>query len=151
VLKTIETFRGRRHPATALRRRGAAIVEFAVVAPIFFVLVLGIIEFGRMVMVQQIITNAAREGARIAVLSNATTSQVTTAVTNYLSAGGVTGATTTVNPDPPSTATYGSSVTVTVTVPFSSVSWTPSPFFLGQVSLNAQCVMRTEQTGSSGS
>lgn len=136
---------------TAKRRQGAAIVEFAVVAPIFFLLVFGIIEFGRMVMVQQVLTNAAREGARVAVLSGATTTQVTTAVTNYLSAGGVSGATTTVNPDPPSSATYGSAVTITVSVPFSSVSWTPSPFFLGETRLSAQCVMRTEQTGSSGS
>ncbi len=120
-------------------------------APVFFLFVFGMIEFGRMVMVQQIITNAAREGARVAILSGATTSQVTTKVGNYLSAGSISGATTTVNPDPPSGATYGSSVTVTVSVPFKSVSWTPAPFFLGSATLQAQCVMRTEQSGGSGS
>ncbi len=42
-------------------RRGAAAVEFAIVAPVFFLLVFGMIEYGRMVMVQQVITNASRE------------------------------------------------------------------------------------------
>jgi len=129
-------------------RRGAAVVELAVVAPVFFLLVFGMIEFGRMVMVQQIITNGAREGARIAVLNGATTSQVKTAVSNYLSGASVSGATTTVSPDPPSSATYGSLVTVTVSIPFTSVSWTPSPFFLASTTLQATCSMRTEQSAS---
>jgi Flp pilus assembly protein TadG len=107
-------------------------------------LILGIIEFGRMVMVQQILTNSAREGARVAVLSNATTAQVNSAVNNYLSAVSISGQTVTVNPDPPSSATYGSLVTVTVTIPFADVSWI-TPFFLGSTTLKAQCVMRTEQ------
>ncbi len=53
-------------------RRGAAVVEFAVVAPVFFLLVFGMIEFGRAIMVQQILTNASREGARVAVLDSPT-------------------------------------------------------------------------------
>jgi Flp pilus assembly protein TadG len=127
------------------RRRGAAIVEFAIVAPLFFMLILGIIEFGRMVMVQQIITNAAREGARVGVLSNATTSQVDSAVSNYLSAVSISGQSVSVTPDPPSTATPGSLVTVSVSIPFSQVSWM-TPFFLRSTVLKAKCVMRTEQT-----
>ena len=39
-------------------RRGTAAVEFALVAPVFFLLVFGMIEYGRMVMVQHVITNA---------------------------------------------------------------------------------------------
>lgn len=46
------------------KQRGAAAVEFAAVAPIFVLLLFGMLEFGRMVMVQQILTNATREGAR---------------------------------------------------------------------------------------
>jgi TadE-like protein len=68
------------------RRRGTAAVEFAFVAPIVFVLVFGMIEFGRAIMVQQIITNAAREGARVAILSGTTTTSVTSAVNTYLAA-----------------------------------------------------------------
>ena len=67
-------------------RRAAAAVEFAIVAPVFFLLVFGMIEYGRMVMVQQVITNASREGARAAVLDGATTGSVTTTVNAYLTA-----------------------------------------------------------------
>ena len=131
----------------ANRRRGASAVEFAIVAPVFFILVFGMIEFGRMVMVQQIITAATREGSRVGVVPSATTSQVTTAVNNYLNGSSIKGATITVSPDPPNSATYGSSVTVTVSIPFASVSWLPSPFFLKSTTLSAQCVMRSEQAG----
>jgi Flp pilus assembly protein TadG len=125
-------------------RQGAAVVEFAVVAPLFFLLVLGMVEFGRGIMVQQIMTNASREGARLAVLDSSTTQEVKTAVTNYLANGSVKGATVTVNPDPPSSAVYGASVTVTVSVPFNGVSWLPSPMFLGGKTLTAKTAMRRE-------
>ena len=125
-------------------RRGAAAVEFAVVAPLFFLMVFGMIEFGRMIMVQQIITNASREGARMAVLDGATTTSVQTAVQNYLQGATVGNAQVTVNPDPPSSAGYGEPVTVTVSVNFNQVSWLPSPMFLGGQALSAATVMRRE-------
>lgn len=116
------------------------------VAPLFFLLVFGMIEYGRMVMVQQILTNASREGARRAVLDGATTSNVTDTVTSYLTSGSITGATITVSPNPPSSAAYGDPVTVTVSVPFNQVSWLPSPMFLGGKTLTATTVMRREST-----
>jgi len=125
-------------------RRGVAAVEFAVVAPLFFLLILGMIEFGRMIMVQQVITNGSREGARIAVLDGSTTSEVTSAVEEYLRNSAVSGATVTVTPDPPSSAGYGEPVTVTVSVAFNQVSWLPSPMFLGGNTLVASTVMRRE-------
>jgi Flp pilus assembly protein TadG len=48
------------------QRRGAAAVEFAVVLPVLFTLMLGTWEVGRIVQVQQVLVNAAREGARLA-------------------------------------------------------------------------------------
>jgi Flp pilus assembly protein TadG len=127
-------------------RRAAAAVEFAVVAPVFLLLVFGMIEYGRMVMVQQVITNASREGARQAVLDGATTSNVTTTVTSYLTSGSISGATVTVSPNPPTSAQYGDPVTVTVSIPFSQVSWLPSPMYLGGKTLTASTVMRREST-----
>jgi Flp pilus assembly protein TadG len=50
--------------------RGAAVVEFALVLPVLIVLVLGIIEFGRIFNVQVSITNAAREAARTMAIEN---------------------------------------------------------------------------------
>lgn len=125
-------------------RRGAAAVEFAVIAPLFFVLVFGMIEFGRMIMVQQVITNASREGARMGVLDGSTTTTVQSAVQTYLQGAAVRGAQVTVNPDPPSSAAYGDPVTVSVSISFNQVSWLPSPMFLGGQALSATTVMRRE-------
>lgn len=97
-----------------------------------------------MIMVQQVITNASREGARQAVLDGATTATVQSVVNDYLTSGGVSGGTVTVSPDPPSGAAYGDPVTVSVSVPFDEVSWLPSPMFLGETTMNASTVMRRE-------
>jgi hypothetical protein len=136
-------------------RRGAAAVEFAVVAPVFFLLVFGMIEFGRMVMVQQVITNASREGARVGVLDGSTESEVRQLVVNYLTNAGVAGACLDWVPAPKAyddvTGTeklfpgdYGDAIEVTVHVPFDQVSWLPSPMFLGGNTLTATTVMRRE-------
>jgi Flp pilus assembly protein TadG len=65
-------------------RRGAVAAEAAIVLPIFILAIIGIIEFGRAIMVQQILTNAAREGARRAIITGATNDEVTELVDNYL-------------------------------------------------------------------
>ena len=126
------------------KRRGASVVEFAIVAPVFFILVFGMIEYGRMVMVQQVLTNATREGARRAVLDGATTDDIETVVEDYLTNSSISGGTVTVSPDPPSSAGSGDPVTVTVNIGFDEVSWLPSPFFLGGRTMTAQSVMRRE-------
>ncbi len=59
------------------RRRGAALVETAIVLPIFFLVVLGIIEFGRAFMVMQLVNTGAREGARSAISDGTTNDEVT--------------------------------------------------------------------------
>jgi hypothetical protein len=48
--------------------RGQALVEFALVAPLFFLLLFAIIDFGRYVYYVQVLNNAAREGARYAIV-----------------------------------------------------------------------------------
>ena len=48
-------------------RRGASTVEAAIVLPLVFLFLFGILEYGRYVMMLQIATNAAREGAHYAV------------------------------------------------------------------------------------
>lgn len=61
--------RGPRNGHTA-RDRGAAAVEFALCLPILLLLVFGIIDFGRMLNAQLTLTEAAREGARLAALGD---------------------------------------------------------------------------------
>jgi Flp pilus assembly protein TadG len=125
-------------------RRGAVTVEMAFVAPIFFLFVLGVVEFTRAMMVQSLVTNAAHLGARSGILDGAQQSDVSGAVNNYLSAGGISGASVSVSPNPPSSAGYGQYVTVTVSVPYSSVSWLPGPKYLKSVTLTAKSDMRRE-------
>jgi Flp pilus assembly protein TadG len=123
-------------------RRGAAVVEFALIAPLFLSIIAGIIELGRAIEVVQLLTNASREGARVGSFDTTTqASTITTAVNAYLSKAGISGATTTVSPNPPSAASDGQSISVTVSIPFSSVSWLPTPFYLGGQSLQATSVM----------
>ena len=81
--------------------RGVTTVEGAIVLVVFFMLLLGVIEAGNFLSMRQVLTNAAREGARFAVLPIQGTntlpneSDVVTKVNNYLTAAHVTGATTT--------------------------------------------------------
>ena len=51
-------------PEKTTTDRGAAMVEFAIIAPLLLLLVFGIIEFGRAYNAQNSLTHAAREGAR---------------------------------------------------------------------------------------
>lgn len=53
-----------------VNNRGQALVEFAVVFPLIIVLLFGIYEIGIALSVQQTITYAAREGARVGALTN---------------------------------------------------------------------------------
>lgn len=124
-------------------RRGAAAVEFAIVAPLFFMLVFGCIEFGRALMVQQILTNASRVGAREAITLNASESEVISTASSYANSTSVSGVNVSVSPNP-SSAQAGDMVSVTVSVPFSNVSWIPAPWFMGGATLDATSTMRKE-------
>jgi len=137
--------RGRNH-----KRRGAAVVEMAFVTPVLFLLVFGMIDVGRAVMVQNLIANAARDGARAAVLDGATASEIQNQVVDYLAASGISGATAIVSPNPLTLADLGDPVSVTAQVPFNSVSWLPSSMYFEGVNLEATVVMRREVSNSSG-
>lgn len=50
--------------------RGAVAVEFAILAPVLILLLMGIMEFGRAYNAQVSLTNAAREGVRVMAISN---------------------------------------------------------------------------------
>ncbi len=125
-------------------RCGVAAVEFAVVAPVFFLLVFGMIEYGRMVMVQQIITNASREGARVAILDGITTADVETKVGDYLNDNGISGANVGVVTNAPIAPDYAESMTIAVDIPFGQVSWLPTPIYLSGKQLTATTTMRRE-------
>jgi hypothetical protein len=95
-------------------------------------------------MVQNLITNAARDGARTAVLDGATAAAIETQVEAYLASSTISEAVVTVNPNPLTLANMGDPVSVTVEVPFDSVSWLPSSMYFQGTNLHATVVMRRE-------
>lgn len=132
---------GRRHRSL---RSGAAAVEFALVAPLLFMLTLGMMEVSRMVMVKQLLTNASREGARLAVLPGTTSAEVLELVSNELTAYSVNGVRVQVQPASLASAVAGTPVTVSLDVEAASVSWIPTPLFSFNQTLNASTTMRKE-------
>jgi Flp pilus assembly protein TadG len=77
---------------------GAELLEFALVFPLLLMVVLGIVDFGFLFQRMEVVTNAAREGARIAVLPGYATADVTARVNNYVQTGGVPTTTSPANP-----------------------------------------------------
>lgn len=127
------------------KRRGTAVVEFAIVAPLFFLVIIAMVEFGRIMMVEQILTNAAREGARRAILEQTTASEAQLAVDNYLAGGSLSGAGVVISPTAFDKLGFGDRVAVTVSVPFDQVSWLPAPWFAGGTILSATSAMSVER------
>src|SRR3954471_10534617 len=71
------------------KRRGASAVEMAFVAPVFLMLIMGTIESSRLGMVAQLLTTAAREGCRVAVVSGMTQADVQNRVNAVLNGSGI--------------------------------------------------------------
>lgn len=67
--------------------KGAALLEAAVTIPILLLIAVGIFEFGRAYQTWQVLTNAAREGARVAVLPDPTPGKAEQRVRDYMQAG----------------------------------------------------------------
>ena len=147
------TIRGDNHA-----RHGAVMVEMALVLPLFLMLVLGIIEFGRAMMIANLVTNAAREGARMAVLDGSTNTEVNNAVESFLQSAIGQGVSTsdidvtiTVtaapgNPNPANNVANASSrdlINVRVQLPFNKVALIPGDYLDGK-QLVGQSAMRHE-------
>ena len=134
---------GRRTSRVKRARYGVAAVEFAIVGPVFLLMVFGIIELGRALMVQQLITNASRAGARSAAMMSSTNSDVTNDITEYMTQLRVSNVSISVAPDA-AVAEAGDEITVAVSLNFADVSWLPTAWFLDGTTLSASSVMRKE-------
>jgi Flp pilus assembly protein TadG len=66
---------------------GQAILETAIVLPLVLLVSVGIFEFGRAYQTWQVLTNAAREGARVAVLPNPVAGSVEARVHTFMQSG----------------------------------------------------------------
>lgn len=125
-------------------RRGQAMVEFALVLPILLLLVFGVTEFSRAWMTMNVITAAAREGCRLAVVTAPDTDAVTARVNEVCAAGQVVPSNISlVGPDPDDPDRR---VTVTVQTNFQVLSAQVLGPFNGTIPLSASTVMRHESS-----
>jgi Flp pilus assembly protein TadG len=138
--------RGSVHPGLTPKRRsesGVALIEFAFVLPILLVLAMGMLDFGRAFHTKSLLDQAAREGARVAVVTSPDVDIVEAHVNAVLASGGI--VPTSITVDGPDAAHM---VTVTVNATFSFI--TPGVFALvggdygNTIPMSGQTVMRFE-------
>ena len=94
------------------RDTGAAAIEFAIILPLLLLLIAGIVDLGRMMYTEVVLSNAAREGSRMIALGYSTAdaqARVDAAAVNIGAATATVTSSCPANPDP----TDGASVRVT--------------------------------------
>ncbi|HID21605.1 MAG TPA: pilus assembly protein, partial [Planctomycetaceae bacterium] len=123
------------------RRRAAATVELAAVAPVFFLLVFALIEAARLAMVAVTLSYAAHEGCRTGVAAGSTTADVQEAIQAALRTGFISAANVSISPSEVATANQGTPITVTLEVRLRDVSLVPVPRFLGDRLIRTSCTM----------
>ncbi len=135
--------------------RGQSLIETTLIFPLLLLVMIGIFEFGRAFETWEVLTNAAREGARIAILPNQPAGAAQTRVRNYLAAGGLKSsagvgvAVDTVALDLGGVTVNGSRVTITY--PFSFIVLQPVAQLVvagtatgSPITMTAQAAMRNE-------
>ena len=142
------------------RRRGVAAVEMAVVSPVLLLTAMGIVDVGQFISVGQIVNNASREGARLAIRSDtASVSEVEAAILSYMTDALPNVPADTVDSalDVSVTDVYamiyggdlsllesGYQVSVQVTFDYQDIRWAPTTFFGGSTVIQTTTVMRRE-------
>jgi Flp pilus assembly protein TadG len=142
------------------RRSGAAAVEMAFIVPIFGLIVLGMFELSRGVMVKQILTGAARKGCRTCVIHQYGNIDIVNDATNVMQDNGfdntrfnppTIGAVNITVTDPNGNtlpdaldAPPGSTVSVQVVIPVTSVKWLTS-YFLTSAMFESDSVVMMKQ------
>ena len=139
-----------------LSARGTALMETALTLPLLLLVSVSIFEFGRAYQTWQVLTNAAREGARVAILPNSTVSDVQSRVTAYMQSGQLPDyAGATISVDQNQTVSIGASTAsasvVTVAYPFNFIVLNPVAQLVsrgstlgGALTLTASAEMRNE-------
>ena len=74
----------------ARAERGAELIEMAIVTPILLMIIAGIFDFGMMFRAWEVVTNAAREGARVGTLPGYSAEDIRLRVEEYMTVSGVT-------------------------------------------------------------
>ncbi len=124
-------------------KRGAAVVEFAIVLPVFLLILIGTIEACSMIFLQQSLEIAAYEGARVAIVPTTTSSDVESAANQILTPRHIQNSSISVTPNDFQSAPYGTFVRVSVSVPCLSNSVIPSSLY-GSRTLTGKVEMMKE-------
>ncbi|HEY7314197.1 MAG TPA: TadE/TadG family type IV pilus assembly protein [Gemmataceae bacterium] len=147
-----------RHPRRCAGGRSAAVtVEMAVLIPVLMTMMLGMFELSRGMMVKQALTGAARKGCRTGIIHQYGNNDITNDVTNVMQDNGFD--TSRFNPPTIGSITIivtdasgntlsdaldappGSTVSVQVSIPVSSIAWVSSMFLTGNMLESDQIVM----------
>jgi Flp pilus assembly protein TadG len=133
---------GPRKSATASRQRGSTLIEFSIVSLLLFTVVFATIEFNRMLLIYTAVANAARAGARYAIVHGnsrtgsgvdgasgpGSTSQVVTVVQTYAGASPLNPSRLTINVTYPNSSNApGSLVRVAVSYAYDPFTWSTLP------------------------
>jgi Flp pilus assembly protein TadG len=140
----------RRTTSVAAARRGSAAVEFGIIAPFVVLLLVGMVEISRGLMVREALSNAARQACRSGILAAGTNAGMTAEVRATLDANALPGdkATVTIyvngNAGDVTKAARGDRVGVRVTVPASEVNLT-GRFFGSRFEIESETVTMMRQ------
>jgi Flp pilus assembly protein TadG len=141
----------------AVKRRGLradagqSLAEFAILLPILMGVVIGIFEFGRAWNLDQVLTNAGREGARLAVIPTSSEDDVIEAVENALNDAALDPTLASIEIEGMGNG-YGTPTSVQIAYPYEFTFLGPVMAFFGDgegdapgsITLNSQITMRNE-------
>jgi hypothetical protein len=134
--------KSRRNHLPAKGRRGAALVEFAVVFPISLFIFAGMIEISRVLLLQHSADTAAYEGARSAMVPGATSGEATEAARALLQAAKLKSSKITVIPLVITESTP--LITVRVEIPISPNAWI-SPSWFKDIKVTSESTLFCER------
>jgi len=122
-------------------RRGAAMVEFAMMVPIVFTLAFAAIEFARVLMIRHSVDNAVYESARLAMIPGSSSAEAKGESERLLRVVGVTDFL--IEIVPAVLEKESPEVTVRITVPLDANSYLPQQFFAGRA-IRRELTLRRE-------
>ena len=122
-------------------------VEFAVIAPLLFLVILASVEFCRAMMVVQSLEEAARSGCRVAILNGTTAADIESEVDRILAPAGIEIYDVATQPVDITTAERFAPVSVSVSAAFENMSWVPLPNYLNGKTYQSTCTLPKEYGG----
>lgn len=134
---------GFRQTAKSINRKGAAIVELAIVLPLLLLLLMGTIEACAAMHLQQSIDIASYEAVRTSLLPKSSSTLVRTTAEKFLTNRNTKGATVSISPANFETAPIGTTITVSISAP-SDQNLPVSPFFFRGRNIVGSCSMMKE-------